>query len=112
MKRILFLVLCVIGLEAYAANFTSSTAPTATMQPMSNAYMKTGSTYTPTVYAVGSYSPSAAPAGGPHKAAPGKDDGSYNPNNPQFSPIGDAIIPLFIMSFFYTLMVVYKRKKS
>ena len=117
MKAYLICLLCVFSLGLYAADINPVTTPTAAMQSVNNAsYMNSGSTYTPMVYEVGSYSPSESnrsavsgkrKAGGPGSTG-GKSD--YDPNNPQFSPLGDALIPLLIMAFIYALRVLYKRK--
>lgn len=39
-----------------------------------------------------------SPARGPRKAPPGTDDSGYDPANPQFSPLGDAVLPLLLMA--------------
>ena len=72
--------------------------------------MSSGSTYTPEVYPIGANSPSAAPSGPRRVSGLGTDDSGYQGgNNPQFSPIGDAVIPLLIMALTY-MLVAYRRK--
>lgn len=114
MRRILSIFLCAIGISVYAvdyAPFASSVLPSAAMQSVNNSgYMTVGSSYSSDVYAVGSYSPSHAPAVGPRKAPPGTGgESTYDPNNPQFSPIGDAVLPLLLMALAY--MVIRVRRK-
>ena len=116
MRRILSIFLCTIGISVYAvdyAPFASSLPPSAAMQSVNNTdYMTVGSSYSSDVYAVGSYSPSHAPAVGPRKAPPGTGgESTYDPNNPQFSPIGDALIPLLLFALAYGAWILTRRKK-
>ena len=74
--------------------------------------MTTGSTYSSEVYDVGSNSPttrssSVRKAGGPG----GGDNSGYDPNNPQFAPIGDVVLPLLLMALIYALMA-FRRKST
>lgn len=114
MRRILFIALCLCACALYATEFTPAYAPAATMQSVNNAsYMSSGSSYTSTVYEVGSYSPSAAPERAIRKAPPGTGgESTYDPTNPQFAPIGDAVIPLLLCAILYTLWVVKRKKVS
>ena len=114
MRNMLTIFLCAIGISVYAveyAPFASDWPPSAAMQSVNNTgYMTVGSSYSSDVYAVGSYSPSHAPAVGPRKAPPGTGgESTYDPNNPQFSPIGDAVLPLLLMALAY--MVIRVRRK-
>ena len=114
MRRILSIFLCAIGISVYAvdyAPFASSVPPSAVMQSVNNTdYMTVGSSYSSDVSAVGSYSPSHAPAVGPRKAPPGTGGESiYDPNNPQFAPLGDAVLPLLIMALAF-MGLTYLRK--
>ncbi len=114
MRKMLAIFLCAIGISVYAveyAPFASDLPPSAAMQSVNNTdYMTVGSSYSSEVYAVGSYSPSHAPAVGPRKAPPGTGgESTYDPNNPQFSPIGDVLLPLLLMALAYAL-VAYRRK--
>ena len=116
MRRILSIFLCAIGISVYAveyAPFASDWPPSAAMQSVNNTgYMTVGSSYSSDVYAVGSYSPSHAPAVGPRKAPPGTGgESTYDPNNPQFSPIGDALIPLLLFALAYGAWILTRRKK-
>ena len=114
MRNMLTIFLCAIGISVYAveyAPFASDWPPSAAMQSVNNTgYMTVGSSYSSDVYAVGSYSPSSAPAAGPRKAPPGTGgESGYDPNNPQFAPIGDAVLPLLLMALAY--MVIRVRRK-
>ncbi len=116
MRKMLAIFLCTIGISVYAvdyAPFASSLPPSAAMQSVNNTdFMTVGSSYSSDVYAVGSYSPSHAPAVGPRKAPPGTGGGStYDPNNPQFSPIGDALFPLLLFALAYGAWILTRRKK-
>ena len=117
MKRLLIIILYCIGVTAYAVDYTSTSAPVVTMQSVNNAgYMTTGSTYSSAVYEVGSGSPSAAPPGrsirrsGFDENPSGNSD--YNPNNPQFSPLGDAVLPLLLMALLFGVYTALRRKKK
>lgn len=115
MRRYIIILLCLIGIQAYAVDYVpyvvNSTAPAASMQSVNNtSYMSSGSTYSSAVHTVNTESPYAAASGrGVRKAPPGTDGSGYNPSNPQFSPIGDAVIPLLIMALIY-MIVAYRRK--
>ena len=116
MRHILSIFLCAIGISVYAvdyAPFASSLPPSAAMQSVNNTdFMTVGSSYSSDVYAVGSYSPSHAPAVGPRKAPPGTGgESTYDPNNPQFSPIGDALLPLLIMALAFTGLTYLRKSK-
>lgn len=113
-KKIFAILICSIGISAYAIDYTAMqiSTPAATMQSVnSSAYMSSGSKYTPEVYPVGASAPSAA--AGPRKAPPGGGGGAsgYDPSNPQFSPIGDALIPLFLMVMAYATSILLRRRK-
>ena len=78
---------------------------TSTMQP-------SGSTYSSAVYEVGSSSPSYAPAKGPRKAPPSTGgESGYDPANPQFSPLGDVLIPLILFALAYVGYIALRKKK-
>lgn len=113
-KKIIAILICSIGISAYAIDYTAMqmTTPVASMQSVnSSAYMSSGSTYTPEVYTVGASAPSAA--AGPRKAPPGGGGTSgYDPNNPQFAPLGDALIPLLLMVMAYATYLLLRRRKS
>lgn len=116
MKKILAILILMIGIKAYAVDYTigasQATAPSVSMQSVnSSAYMSSGSKYTPEVYPVGASAPSAA--AGPRKTPPGGGGGAsgYDPNNPQFAPLGDALIPLFLMVMAYATSILLRRRK-
>lgn len=116
MRRILSIFLCTIGISVYAvdyAPFASSLPPSAAMQSVNNTdFMTVGSSYSSDVYAVGSYSPSHAPAVGPRKAPPGGGgESGYDPHNPNFGPVGDALIPLLLFALTYGAWILTRRKK-
>lgn len=117
MRRILSIFLCAIGISVYAvdyAPFASSVPPSAAMQSVNNTdYMTVGSSYSSDVSAVGSYSPSHAPAVGPRKAPPGTGgESTYDPNNPQFAPLKDALIPLFLFALGYLMYILYRKRQE
>lgn len=73
--------------------------------------MSSGSTFTSTVYSVGASAPS--PTARPRKAPPGGGgESGYDPNNPQFSPIGDALWPMLWMILAYGIVAFIRRKKN
>lgn len=121
MKQLLAILFCSVGISVYAVDFTpvQTTTPFASMQSVNNSsYMSTGSTYAPVVHDVGAYSPTAS---GPLRAKAGFDDittgeeteeGGYDPNNPQFSPLGDALIPLLLMVMAYAAYTLLRRRRS
>lgn len=134
MRRYIIILLCLIGIQVYAVDYVpyvvAATAPVASMQSVNHtsrmsagntfsasvasmqsvnhiAYMSSGSTYRSKVYDVNC---SASTTGrGVRKAPPGTDGSGYDPNNPQFAPIGNSIIPLLIMALIY-MIVAYRRK--
>lgn len=114
MRRILSILLCAMGLTAYAADYTpfAATTPSAAMQSVNAGYLSSGSSYSSLVYEVGSYSPSAAPAAGPRKAPPptGGESG-YDPSNPQFAPLGNAVLPLLLMGLAFIAYIALRRKQ-
>ena len=118
MKRILFILLvCITGTQLYAFEIASFSdfveSPTMTMQSVnSTEYMSNGSAYSSIVYAVGSSSPSRA---GVRKAPPSVGtevtEGGYDPNNPQFAPIGDALFPLLIIASAFAVFTYFRRRR-
>ncbi|MBR1425852.1 MAG: hypothetical protein IJ581_00205 [Paludibacteraceae bacterium] len=113
MKAFFVSILCIISMGLCAADFTPATTPSTTMQSVNNAsYMSSGSTYTSNVYEVGAYSPAAhAPARAPRKTPPGTDNSGYDPNNPQFAPIGDAVLPLLLMAVLFAGITCLRNKR-
>lgn len=116
MKKILAILILMIGIKAYAVDYTigasQATAPSVTMQSVNNsAYLSIGSDYSSNVYDVGQSAPARA---GVRKAPPGGGGGTsgYDPSNPQFSPPGDALIPLLLMVMAYATYLLLRRRKS
>ena len=103
-----------LAINLFAAAQTPFAAPTnaplAEMQSVNNSsFMSSGSTYSSDIYEIDASAPSSN-SRSVRKAPPGTGGGSgYDPNNPQFSPIGDAVIPLLIMALIY-MLVAYRRK--
>ena len=114
MRRYIIILLCLIGVQVYAFEYVmlgAQTNPVANMSSVNDIeYMSSGSKYSSDVDEIDTSTPDDAPvARRARKSAPGVDDGSYNPNNPQFSPIGDAVLPLIVMALVY-MLVAYRRK--
>lgn len=114
MKKILGIMVFVLGIAGYAAaqSFQQAVAPAVNMQSVNNSSMMTsGSSYSSSVQEVGAYSPA-----GPHKA---KMDGGLpsvdptqpaaDPNNPQYGPVGDALIPLMLCAGAYLIIRARRR---
>ena len=118
MKKILVIMVFVLGIASYAAaqSFQQAVAPTVNMQSVNNSsMMMSGSSYSSAVQEVGAYSPA-----GPHKA---KKDGfnditvgqdvnegdGYDPNNTQIGPLGDALIPLMLCAGAYLIIRARRR---
>lgn len=117
MQRIIYIILigslCARLHAADNAPFAAvNSVPSATMQSVnSSAYMSSGSTFTSTVYSVGASAPS--PTASPRKAPPGGGgESGYDPNNPQFSPIGDALFPLLLMVMVYATSLLLRRRRK
>ncbi len=107
MKRMITILICSLAINLFAVNFTPfvepANVPLAEMQSVNNAsFMSSGSTHASTIsiYEVESSTPEAT-GRSIRKAPPGKDDGTHDPNNPQFAPIGDAILPLLVLALLY-----------
>ena len=115
MRRIITIVLCFFGVSLYAVEYTpfipQTQAPTIDMQSVNNtSYMSSGSSYTPDVYEVGSYSPAKPSI---RKATPSTGGTSdYDPNNPQFAPLTDALIPLFLCALGYLMYTLYRKHQD
>lgn len=124
MRRILTIVLCFFGFSLYAVEYTpiipQTQTPAIDMQPSmtmqsvnTSGYMVSGSMYSPIVYEVGSASPTSSSPGSPiRKAPPGVGgESDYDPNNPQFAPIGDAVEPMLLMAMALAGLIYLRRKK-
>lgn len=75
-------------------------------------FMTAGSRFKSAVYEIGSGSASNNQVG-PRKAPPTIEDGTTttdNFNNPQYGPVGDAIIPLLLLALGYGVVLYNKRK--
>jgi hypothetical protein len=118
MKRMITILICSLAINLFAVNFTPfvepANVPLAKMQSVNNAsFMSSGSTHASTIYEVESSTPEAT-GRSIRKAPPGKDDGTHDPNNPQFSPIGDAVLPLLALAILYAafLFLHFRRRQA
>ena len=116
MRKLLMIVVWAIGIAVYASDYTPFAAdmqPSMTMQSVNTSgYMVSGSMYSPIVYEVGSASPTSSSPGSPiRKAPPGVDGDDYDPNNPQFTPIGDAVGPMLLMALALAGLIYLRRKQ-
>ena len=118
MKRMITILICSLAINLFAVNFTPfvepANVPLAKMQSVNNAsFMSSGSTYASTIYEVES-STQEATGRSIRKAPPVKDDGTHDPNNPQFSPIGDAVLPLLALAILYAafLFLHFRRRQT
>ena len=115
MKKFIAILICAFGITGYAVSqqqlATQAVAPTVNMQSVNNSsMMSSGSAYSSEVQSVG--------ATGPHRA---KKDGEGFPvinegttttdefNNPQYGPVGDALIPLMLCAGAYLIIRARKR---
>ena len=119
MRHLLVSILCALSLSLNAVEYKpirpATTMPRASMESVNDInFMSSGSTtYSPAVYAVGAYSPSR-PTTAIRRGAP-PSTGTVTEDtfkNPQFSPIGDAVLPFILMAFSYILFRLVKRKDS
>lgn len=110
MKKILGIMFFVLGIAGYAAaqSFQQAVAPAVNMQSVNNStLMSSGSAYSSDIQEVGAYSPSTA---GVRKAPPTPGGGtSYDPNSPQYGPVGDALIPLMLCAGAYLIIRARRR---
>ena len=119
MRRIITIVLCFFGVSLFAVEYTpiipQTQAPTIDMQPVNNtAFMSSGSTYSPAVYEVGAYSPAQPSI---RKASlplptPEGEVSDYDPDNPRFAPLTDALIPLFLCALGYLMYTLYRKHQD
>lgn len=118
MRKLLMIFVWVIGIAVYATDYTPFAAdmqPSMTMQSVNTSgYMVSGSMYSPNVYEVGSTSPTSSSPGSPiRKAPPGTGgESDYDPNNPQFAPLTDALIPLFLFALGYLMYILYRKRQE
>ncbi len=118
MKRMITILICSLAINLFAVNFIPfvepANVPLTEMQSVNNAsFMSSGSTHASTIYEVESSTPEAT-GRSIRKAPPGKDDGTHDPNNPQFSPIGDAVLPLLALAILYAafLFLHFRRRQT
>lgn len=118
MRKLLMIFVWAIGIAVYASDYTPFAAdmqPSMTMQSVNTSgYMVSGSMYSPIVYEVGSTSPTSSSSGSPIRKAPPVINGGesdYDPNNPQFAPIGDAVEPMLLMALTLAGLIYLRRKK-
>ena len=108
----------VIGIAVYATDYTPFAAdmqPSMTMQSVNTSgYMVSGSMYSPIIYEVGSASPISSSPGSPIRKAPPSTGGEsdYDPNNPQFAPLTDALIPLLLFALGYLMYILYRKRQE
>ena len=117
MRRYIIILLCLIGVQVYAFEYVmlgAQTTPVANMSSVNDIeYMSSGSKYSSDVDEIDTSTPDDAPvARRARKSAPGVDDGSYNPNNPQFSPIGDGAMAMMVMAMALAGVVYLRRRKA
>ena len=119
MKRFLAIMASGLCLSLYAVEYSPfvphTQAPMTEMRSVNNrTYMSSGSTHSPVVYEVGAYNVgTTSPAMGPRKAPPetgGESD--YDPNNPQFAPLTDALLPLLLLALGYVVLFLPKKKSG
>ena len=110
--RYFLTIICLASMLSARAQFPTE-QPQACFQSTST-MMSSGSTYASEVYAIGANSPSATPSGPRKAGGPGGTGGesTYDPNNPQFSPLGDALFPLLIMAFAFVGITYLRRKRT
>ncbi len=118
MRQLIIILICALGMQLYAVEYTPfasnrATAPVAAMHSVNNTtHMASGTTYAPTVYAVGASAPSHA---GVRKAPPSvtpETPADVDPANTNYGPVGDALIPLLLMGMAYAMYVFLRRRKT
>lgn len=119
MKRMITILIYSLAINLFAAAQTPFAAPTnaplAEMQSVNNvSFMSSGSTYSSDIYEIDASAPSSN-SRSVRKAPPGTGgESGYDPNNPQFSPIGDAVLPLLTLAILYAafLFLHYRRRQA
>ncbi|MBO6075116.1 MAG: hypothetical protein J6P74_08315, partial [Paludibacteraceae bacterium] len=115
MKRMIAILISSLAIHLFAADFTPFAAPTsvplAEMRSVSNtSFMSSGSTYSSDIYEIGASAPSSYRHSVRKSGLPGTGGEStgYDPNNPQFSPIGDGVWVLLLLAALY----VWHRRRA
>ena len=117
MRRFIIILICALGMQLYAVEYTPFAAPTmapaAAMHSVNNTtHMASGTTYAPTVYPVGASAPSHGPRKvGPPSVTP-ETPADVDPANTNYGPVGDALIPLLLMGMAYAAYVFLRRRKT
>ena len=119
MKRMITILICSLAINLFAVNFIPfvepANVPLAEMQSVNNAsFMSSGSTYSSDIYEIDASAPSSN-SRSVRKAPPGTGgESGYDPNNPQFSPIGDAVLPLLALAILYAafLFLHFRRRQA
>ena len=113
MRKLIVTLLCLVSMTTFAIEFNTARPQDSdhvdvTFSSVNNSsYMSVGSAYSSSVYEVGSSGPahhgSVHRAGGPGSVTP-ETPADVDPNNPQFSPVGDALLPLLLLAIGYVLI--------
>lgn len=115
------ILICSLAINLFAVNFIPfvepANVPLAKMESVNNvSFMSSGSTYSSDIYDIDASAPSSnsrsvRKAGGP--GTPSGESTDYDPNNPQFSPIGDAVLPLLALAILYAafLFLRFRRRQ-
>ena len=125
MKKQIFIIALVILSSPLLAqgnpaqsSFGGLQAPSSAFQSTGSAIMATGSTYSSSVYEVGSTAPSTPAHVGPRRSY-GDFSGigtgtetSETFNNPNYGPVGDALLPLLIMALAFIAVIALRRRKK
>ena len=121
MKKLFVIFISAISIGAIAVNPTNeektSEEFSATINSVNNpSYLSTGSAYSSSVSEVGADAPMNSPmrkagGGGPGAVDP-TQPAQNDPQNPQFSPVGDAVLPLLLMAMAFGAVVYLRRRKA
>jgi len=118
MRHLFTIIMTALCLSLYAVEYAPLAPPFQEpqnpMQSVNNtSFMTSGSTYSSTVYAVGASSPMKSRPGATRKALPGTGgESTYDPNNPQFAPLSDALLPWLVLALGYGLFVLRRRRNQ
>lgn len=115
------ILICSLAINLFAVNFIPfvepANVPLAEMQSVNNvSFMSSGSTYSSDIYDIDASAPSSYRHSVRKSGLPGTGGEStgYDPNNPQFSPIGDAVLPLLALAILYAafLFLHFRRRQA